>query len=48
VVGGTVVGGTVLGGTVVRAAADLAGLGLLAVYLGSPALFSLVAAGREA
>jgi UDP-GlcNAc:undecaprenyl-phosphate GlcNAc-1-phosphate transferase len=48
VLGGTVFGGTVLGCTVVRVAADLAGLGLLAVYLGSPALFSWVTAGREA
>jgi UDP-GlcNAc:undecaprenyl-phosphate GlcNAc-1-phosphate transferase len=35
----------VLGGTAVRVPADLAGLGLLAAYLGSPALFSRVTAG---
>jgi UDP-GlcNAc:undecaprenyl-phosphate/decaprenyl-phosphate GlcNAc-1-phosphate transferase len=39
-VGGTVFGGTVFGGIGVRVTAVLAGLGLLAVYLGSPALFA--------
>jgi UDP-N-acetylmuramyl pentapeptide phosphotransferase/UDP-N-acetylglucosamine-1-phosphate transferase len=39
-VGGSVFGGSVFGGIGARVPADLAGLGVLAVYLGSPALFA--------